>query len=107
MNAPIPEIRPHDGPASASYFEVPLIEEPLQCEKTGMPILELLAALRRYHQARDLSHQERFGTPDLQSRQVLAELGRVQQTLRDFTSLKGGSGEDFLVEASLNLKMVS
>jgi hypothetical protein len=105
MNQAVPELKEHETQASDDIFRVSLMEEPLRCEHSGMPVLQLLAALRRYHQERDLSHQERFGTPDPQARQALSELGQAQESLRQLTSGAGDEHDSIVIEACLNLKM--
>lgn len=105
MNAPIPGPGTHDKRNFEDSIRVSLIEEPLHCEQSGMPVLQLLAALRQYHQARDFSHQERFGKPDGQSRKALSELGRIQQSLQELKSGMGGIGEELFIEASLNVRV--
>ena len=104
MNAPIPELRAPVAHTKEDTIQVSLMEEPLHTEQADMPVVQLLAALRKYHQARDFSHQERFGTPDPQSRRALSELGRVQQSLNELAAGKG-PGEDFIIEASLNVRV--
>ena len=107
MNAPVPsDIRPLDSQANENPFQVALLDEPLQREKAGMAVVELLAAMRKYHQLRDLSHRERFGTPDRQSWQALSELGDVQRSLQELASGINGTEQDFVVEASLNVRMI-
>jgi hypothetical protein len=85
-------------------MRVSLLEEPLR-DNSGMPILQLLEALQKYHRLRDFSHQERFGRPDQQSRQALSELGKVRQSLSELTSGASGEDPDFIIEASLNVRM--
>lgn len=103
MNQAIPELREQDIQGGEDSFQVSLMEEPLHTEHSGMPVMQLLAALRRYHRERDFSHQERFGTPDPQARQALSELGKAQESLRNLVS--SGGDADILIEACLNLKM--
>lgn len=104
MNAPVPELRARHDHESGEDVSVPLVEGPLRSEQSGMPILELLCALRNYHQARDFSHQERYGKPDRRSRQALSELGELQRSLQAMQPGSGETGELF-IEASLNLRV--
>lgn len=105
MNAPAQGIHTHKDPISEESLQVSLMEEPLHSESTGIPVLHLLTALRQYHQLRDLSHHERFGEPDPQSRQALSQLEQVQESLQALTARSGEHDMDIRVEASLNLKM--
>ncbi|MGB1139880.1 MAG: hypothetical protein ACPG1A_03205 [Halioglobus sp.] len=105
MNQAIPEALKHEMETSDDVLSVSLMEEPLHTEQAGMPVLQLLAALRRYDHERNLSHQERYGTPDPQSSQALSELQETQRSLQALTSGKDGSEADILIEASLNLRM--
>jgi hypothetical protein len=106
MNAPIPDSVTDDGVTPAEAFTVSLLDGPLRCEQSGVAVLELLAAMRNFHQLRDFSHQERFGAPDGQSRQALSQLGEVQQSLRQLVADAGGKEGAVVVEASLNVRMV-
>ncbi len=104
MNAPTRGLPPQENQAAQDLMHVSLLEEPLR-DQTGMPILQLLEALQKYHQLRDFSHQERFGTPDEQSRRALLELGEARQSLNALTSSTGNGRDDFIIEASLNVRM--
>ena len=105
MNAPIPELRTHDIQPSEDSFQLSLLDEHLHCEESGTPVLQLLAALCQYHQLRDHSHRERFGKPDINSRRVLSQLEATRKSLQKLTARPDGSGGQFHIEASLNLKM--
>lgn len=104
MNAPIPENQLHNHNLSEGLLQVSLMDEPLQNDNTGIPVLELLAALRKYHQQRDFSHQERFGSPDRQSRQALSALDEAQHSLRKIAKGAGDQDVAFIIEASLNVR---
>ncbi|MDX1735905.1 MAG: hypothetical protein R3228_16135 [Halioglobus sp.] len=106
MNAPIPELRTRDSAVPENAFEVALTDGPLQTEGNGMPVLELLAALDRYQHLRDISHRERFGTPDPRCREALLELARLRQALRDIGAASAATGGELHIEASLNLRML-
>ncbi len=107
MNAYISEPGTQGTESSDESFQVRLIEADLHDEKTGMPVLQLLTALRQYHQSLDFSHQERFGKPDPQSRRALSELKKAQAALRQLTSGTGRGTSDLVIEASLDLKVSS
>lgn len=105
MNAPITEIPTDRGKTNEEFLQVSLIEEPLDSESTCVPVLQLLKALGQYHRLRDFSHRERFGAPDPQSTQALAELRQARQSLQALASTAEGNAGHMLIEASLNLKM--
>ena len=105
MNAPIPELRRHDLQTDQDSFQVSLLEAPLHCEENGTPVLQLLTALCQYHRLRDLSHQERFGKPDSNSRRALSQLEETRKSLQALTARPGGGSAQLHIEASLNLKM--
>ncbi len=100
MNAPIPDRVTDDRAAQAEAFTVALLDGPLRCDKSGVAVLELLAALRNFHQLRDFSHQERFGAPDGQARQALSQLGELQQSLRELVADMSGSDDEVLSQRS-------
>lgn len=106
MNAPIPETEIHDSKSCDELLQVLLMEQPLHGDK-DVPALDLIAALRKYHHLRDLSHQERFGTPDRQSRQALSDLAEAQRSLQQLAFSKDELAQDFLVEATLKVKRIS
>lgn len=107
MNAAVPESRTRHEHEGGKDVSVHLVEGPLRSEQSGMPILELLCALRNYHRARDFSHQERYGEPDRQSRQALSELSELQRSLQAMRPGSGSSSEkgELFIEASLNLRV--
>lgn len=105
MNAPTRGLPPQEDQAAQDLVRVSLMEEPLRCDKTGVPILQLLEALQKFHQLRDFSHQERFGAPDEQSRRALLELGEARQSLNTLTSSMSDGKDDFIIEAFLNVRM--
>ena len=102
MNAVVPEQDFQYHQATADSLKVSLMEEPLHSDDSGIPVLQLITALREYHQLRDFSHQERFGTRDPQSTQALNDLEEAHRAMRVLTSSAGG---DVRIEASLNLKV--
>ena len=105
MNAPLPALTKRDGYLSDEIIQVSLLEEPLVEADAGVPLLHLISTLRKYHYQRNLSHQERFGMPDEQAQQALAELGEVQRSLQELTTRMGDDSTGVLVEASLNVRM--
>ena len=104
MNAPIPGLRAHIEQDKEALFQVSLMDGSLH-DGAGMPVLQLLEALRQYHQQRDLSHWERFGEPDPDARKALAELDETRHSLREMSSTLGTEEQDIFVEASLSLRM--
>ena len=83
-----------------------LMEEALQDGDAGLPVLQLLAAIRSYYQARDFSHLERFGVNDGKAQRVLADLDNVTQSVLDIVRHADGSAGEFFVEASVNVRRV-
>lgn len=102
MNAPIPELRVSNTPEIDGALQVSLLHEPLRSNESDIPLIELLSAIGQYHRRRDLSHQERFGTHDQQSKRAIDQLKALEQLLHSANS----ENEDFVVEASLKIELV-
>lgn len=97
MNAPV-SVPLTDKANSEGTIRVPLLQEPLRSRDADIPLIQLLGAIGQYHRFRDLSHQERFGKPDPSARRAVTELRALEQLLRD-------AGDDFDVDATLNIQL--
>lgn len=98
MNAPVKHVPLTDDANSNDTIRVSLLQEPLRSSESDIPLLQLLGAIGQYHNQRDLSHQERFGTPDPSAQRAVTELRALEQRLRD-------AGDEFDVDATLNIEL--
>ena len=97
MNAPVTHVPITDN--TDSNISVSLLKEPLRSQDSDIPLIQLLGAIGQYHNLRDLSHQERFGTHDSSSRRAISELRALESLLRD-------AGDDFVVDAKLSIELM-
>ncbi len=98
MNAHVKQLHRRDDPRGEASIRLPLLQEPLRSRDSDIPLIALLGAIGQYHTLRDRSHQERFGEPDSASRRALTQLQALERLLRD-------AGEDFVVDATLNIEL--
>lgn len=102
MNAPIPTPRASGPTDSDSAFRVSLLHGPLRSTDRDIPLVQLLGAIRQYHRLQNLSHQERAGTHDLQSRRVLKELADLETLLQTADH----DNSDLEVSATLHIELI-
>ena len=70
-----------------------------------VPLFELLSVMRRFHQVREVSHHERFGTPDRASQQALSELDEALRTLQRLAAEARYIEMKILVDAQLGVTL--
>ena len=107
MNAPLRELQHSSSTAKAGAIRLPLMQEPLLLGDSGMPLLELLSAMRSYHQRRDFSHRERFGAPDQASERALLQLDEAQRVLQRLAADASDTERNILVQAQLSVTLTA
>ena len=107
MNAPLPEPQYRASTATDESIHLPLMQQSPVQEDSGVPLIELLAALRNYYRLRDLSLRERFGSPDRATEQALAKLDEMQQSLQRLAADARDSKRTILVNAQLSVQLTA
>ena len=107
MNAPLREPQYDTSTVADDSIHLPLMQQALVQEDSGVPLIELLAALRKYYQLRDFSHRERFGAPDSATAQALVELDDMQRSLQRLAADARDSDRTILVNAQLSVQLTA
>lgn len=105
MNAPLTRMPVTKQPAIDNVLQFSLLDESLRCDRTRMPVQHVLAAMRKYYRLRNLSHVERYGTPDAASSEALQELERAEQALLSLG--ENVRDQNVRIEASLTVSVSS
>ena len=107
MNAPLPKPQYRASTVTDDSIHVPLMQQALVQEDSGVPLIELLAALRHFYQLRTFSLRERFGAPDRATEQALAKLDEMQTSLQRLAADARNSNKTILVDAQLSVQLTT
>ena len=105
MNARLPDFEELERTAHDDLLQVSLMVEPLHGDHPATPVRDLFAAVRKFYELRDFSHQVRFGSPHDDSIQALSELSYAQELLQRMTSETRGLNDQVVIEASLRVRL--
>ena len=107
MNAPLPKPQYVASTVTEDSIHLPLMQQALVQEDSGVPLIELLAALRNYYQLSALSRRERFGSPDRATEQAVAKLEETQKCLQRLASDARDSERPIFVNAKLSVQLTT
>lgn len=106
MNAPLVSIERTEADTASNALDIPLVDGQFSADDSRAYILQVINELRRYHQRRNFSHQERFGAADPHSEMALTELASALESVMQLIKQADDRKMSLIIESSISVKLV-